>query len=360
MKATALVIVAGLIIFGGILPIAAQDNDTGTKTPKADGKPTGMPAESRRLDVVLDLQRPSNTDILLLRNGDKLTGTILNDSFSIRSSYARMKFVNRVIAGVDLAGGANNIESIITVNNNRFSGFIDDPVFAFKPQSGTQIKIRREKVLKAVFRVRKSERRGIPQNQFVVLKNGDYFSGTVLNDKITVATAYAKVPVQLAEVNTIRLIGGPTPLAKIMMLNNDSVQGVLETEDVEVKLDVGPTVKVYKDRVDVVYCRKGFVPGLADLQKRVRSIKLGENILVGYYGVSHHMGFRLTKIIKGSPAERAGLRTGDIVHSVDGVKMSDDGAVFIKHRNEIIQGKRNHANIVIFRGKEWLTYRLVK
>jgi len=257
MKATTLAIVVGLVIFGGILPITAQDNDTGTKTPKADGKPTRMPAESRHLDVVLDLQRPSNTDILLLRNGGKLTGTILNDSFSVRTSYARMKFVNRVIAGVDLDGGANNIESIITVNNNRFSGFIDDPAFTFKLQSGTQIKIRREKVLKAVFRVRKAERKGIPQNQFVVLKNG-------------------------------------------------------------------------------------------------------ENILVGYSGVSHHMGLRLTKIDKDSPAQRAGLRTGDIVYSVDGLKMSDDGAVFIEHRNEIIQGKRDHANIVIFRGKEWLIYRLVK
>ena len=73
-----------------------------------------------QLEVILDLERPSETDILLLRNGDRLTGTILNESFGIRTSYGSMRFNNRVIAGIDLEGGANNIESILTVNNFGF------------------------------------------------------------------------------------------------------------------------------------------------------------------------------------------------------------------------------------------------
>jgi len=125
--------------------------------------------DAESLGIVLDLERPSNTDILLLRNGDKLTGTVLNDKFSIRTSYAKIELNNRIIAGIDLEGGANNIEKIITVNNNRFSGFIDDPVFVFKLQSDAKIEVRREKVLKVVFRVREAERRGIPQRVNLLL-----------------------------------------------------------------------------------------------------------------------------------------------------------------------------------------------
>lgn len=219
-----------------------------------------QPQIDKRLTVVLDAERPSKTDILLLRNGDKLTGTVLNKAFSIRTSYASLSFNNRMVAGIDLEGGANNIEAIVTVNNNRFSGFIDDPVFVFKLQSGAQIEIRREKVLKAIFRVREAERQGMPQRQFVILKNGDYFSGKILTDKLTVATTYAKIPVVLKEAESITLIGAETPLTKIQMRNQDTVQGVLETEDVEIELDVGQKVGIYKDRINVIYTTEGFVP----------------------------------------------------------------------------------------------------
>ncbi|OCC14242.1 hypothetical protein DBT_2384 [Dissulfuribacter thermophilus] len=210
--------------------------------------------------LVLDLQRPSDTDILLLRNGDRLTGTILNKSFSIRTSYAQLKFNNRMIAGINLEGGPNNIESIITVNNNLFSGFIDNAVFVFKLQSGPQINVRKEKVLKAVFRVRKAEREGIPQRQFIVLKNGDYFSGKLLNDKIVVATTYAAVPLVLSNIDRIKLIGSENPLTRVTMRNSDVIQGVLQTEDIQVKLDVGPVVGIYKDRIDMIYCKYGYRP----------------------------------------------------------------------------------------------------
>ena len=216
--------------------------------------------DAESLGIVLDLERQSSTDILLLRNGDKLTGTVLNGEFSIRTSYAKIELNNRIIAGIDLEGGVNNIEKIITVNNNRFSGFIDDPVFVFKLQSGDQIKVRREKVLKVVFRVREAERKGIPQRQFITLKNGDYFSCNILNEELIVATTYAKVPLSLNDAESITLIGGENPLTKVLMSNGDLLQGVLETEDIEVELDVGSTAKVYKDRIDVIYCQTGAVP----------------------------------------------------------------------------------------------------
>jgi hypothetical protein len=212
------------------------------------------------LGLVLDLERPSDTDVLLLRNGDKLTGTILNESFSIRTSYATIKYSNRMIAGIDLEGGTNNIEAIVTVNNNRFSGFIDDSAFVFKLQTGPQIQIRREKILKAIFRVREKERKGIPQRQFFILKNGDYFSGKIMNDQLILSTTYAKVPLNLNDAVFVKLIGVNNPLTKVLMRNHDTVQGVLDTEDILVQLDVGPTVKIYQDRIEVFHCIDGYVP----------------------------------------------------------------------------------------------------
>jgi formylglycine-generating enzyme required for sulfatase activity len=235
----------GLLVTGWVRGQA----DSGT----AEDKPTTIP-------VVLNLKRPTDTDILKLHNGDQLTGTILNKNLSIRTAYAEISLDSRIIAGVDLEGGADNIEAIVTVNNNRFSGFIDDAAFTFKLQGGPTIQIRREKVSKAIFRVREQEREGIPERQFLVLKNGDFFSGKVNNDSLSVATTYAKIPVDLSQVDKISFTGDKNVLTKITMTNGDIVQGILETEDIDLSLDVGGEANIYEDRIDTLYCKAGYVP----------------------------------------------------------------------------------------------------
>lgn len=333
---------------------------TVTMGQEATSKQTEEPAEDTRLGVVLDLERPSNTDILMLRNGDKLTGTILNEGFSIRTSYAKFKFNNRMIAGVDLEGGANNIEAIVTVNNNRFSGFIDDPVFVFKLQTGPQIEVRREKVLKAIFRVREAERQGIPQRQFVVLKNGDYFSGRIVTDKLTIATTYAKVPLDLANAESVRLIGGDNPLTKVFMRNKDMLQGVLETEDIEIDLDVGPKVSIYKDRIDIMFCTDGYVPVLAALSRVGRALVMdrGKHELGALFTTTSGV-MKVTSVDNAGKADRAGLKVGDFFETVDGQKLNGKSH-FDKVRQEILDGKRPRAVFGIRRGDKTFNVVLVQ
>ena len=312
------------------------------------------------------MERPSNTDILLLRNGDKLTGTILNESFSIRTSYAQLKFNNRMIAGIDLEGGDQNIESIVTVNNNRFSGFIDDPFFVFKLQTGAQIKVRREKVLKAIFRVREAERRGIPQRQFVLLKNGDYFSGKIMNDQLVVATTYAKVPLALKDADTITLIGKQTPLTKVVMLNGDILQGVLETEDIKIQLDVGTEIAVYKDRIDKIYCRDGYVPDLAQIRSGVTVVALSS--AVDDYDSVVHRDYFLVKTVPKSSQYYGKLRPGDKIIAVDGVPYSNIPEKTYKGHGgrltpmlwELLDGKRSQIILTVVRGEEKFKLKLIK
>ncbi len=212
------------------------------------------------IETVLDTTRPKDVDILLLRNGDKLTGTVMNESFSIRTSYAHIGIESKYIAGINLEGGANNIESIITVNNNRFSGFIDDAFVSFKLTGGPQLEIRREKVLKIVFRQRPQETTGMKWRQSMVLKNGDYFHGQILTQNIIISTTYAKIPLDFATTESITLIGDSNPLTIVKMTNGDSVQGILETEDIQIELDVGSVIEVYQDRIDRIFFKEGYVP----------------------------------------------------------------------------------------------------
>jgi hypothetical protein len=311
------------------------------------------------LAVVLDLERAGDDDILILRDGNRLTGTILNESFSLKTPYGGLTFNSQIVAGIDLKGGPNHIESIITVNNNRFSGFIEEPVFVFKLAEGPQVEIRREKVLKAVFRVRDSEREDMPQRQFLILKNKDFFSGEILNDQFVIATTYAKVPVMLDDVESLTLVGGTNHLTEVVFRNGDFLQGVLEWEDIHVELDIGSTIKIYQDRIHTIYGPEGFVPDTKAPVAPWPLLKLGESETVGYGAKFEDQRLKIVKIASKSPAEKVGLQIGDQIVSIDGEALNAADALR-NVRDEIISGKRQQAIVRVLRGEQVFTFRLIK
>jgi len=311
------------------------------------------------LAVVLDLERPDDDDILVLKDGNRLSGTILNESFSLKTPYGTLAFNSQMVAGIDLDGGPNYIESIFTVNNNRFSGFIEEPVFDFKLREGPQVEIRREKVLKAVFRMRDAEREDIPQRQFLILKNKDFFSGEILNDQFVIATTYAKVPVTLDDVESLTLVGITKHLTEVVFRNGDFLQGVLEWEDIHVELDIGPTIRIYQDRIHTVYGPEGFVPDTKAPVAPWPLIKLGESETVGYGAKFEDQRLKVVKIANGSPAEKAGLQIGDQIVSIDGEAL--DAADALRNvRDEMISEKRQQAIIRVLREEQVFTFRLIK
>ena len=309
-----------------------------------------------------DIPRPTNSDMLLLGNGDKLTGTILNESFGIRTSYAPLKFDRRVLACIDFDRGTNKVdyfESIITVNSNHFSGFLDNPVFSFKLQNGPQIEVRREKVRRALFRARDDERDGMPQRQFILLKNGDYFSGKVLGDKMSLATTYAKVPLNLQEAESVTVVGGQNPRVKVALTNHDQLQGVLEAEDIDVDLDVGPKLKLYLDRVGIIYCREGYVPDLSPAPSNLFqniTINLGLAALEDTYTWKEAAGgLRIETIAESSPWF-TNLVNGDMIIKVDG--RAPDRLLWVTSLQHLLDGSIPEMSITVKRGDQMMDYKL--
>ncbi len=236
--------------FGWLLT-AALTIGAFTVTAKED-QAKASPSEPTPLAVVLNVERPGKADLLLLRSGEQLTGTLLNESFSLRTGYAHLKFEPRMLAAIDLDDGTRGIESVITINSNRFSGFLEDPLFTFQLQTGSRIEVRREKVLKVIFRAREAELQGIPQGRWIRLKNGDGFSGQLLMDPLPFVTARGQVPISLKEAASLKFTTGAPPQTKIILRSGDVQEGTMAVEDIPIQLDVGPKIQLYRDRIDYI------------------------------------------------------------------------------------------------------------
>lgn len=195
-------------------------------------------------------------DVMELKNGDLLTGTMLNDQIGIQTAYARLAFRKDQIASLLLEGDIANIEQIIVINGDVFSGFVLEKTIRFRLSTGSEIEVRREKIKRMGIRMLPYEKKEYPQKDVTVLKNGDVFSGVVKTTRITVQTSYASVPAKISDIALIEFIGKDRVVTKIRLKNGNTMQGLLQEEDLAIDLDYGPEILIYKDKIDRIEFRK--------------------------------------------------------------------------------------------------------
>lgn len=211
----------------------------------------------------IEIFRGTEKDVFLLKSGDKLTGTVQNETFRIQASYGQLEFPAADIATIIYEGGANNIERIVVLNGDIFSGFILDPEVTFKLEAGPLIKVRKEKISKLGFRIRANEKEKYPVIHDVTLTNGDHFSGTVKNQSLKIGAAFGDMPVDIGQMAKIEFISKKGTVTEITLKNGDRVSGFLKDEDIVIDLDFGREVAIYQDRIEKIIFDKELLQKLS-------------------------------------------------------------------------------------------------
>lgn len=215
---------------------------------------------------VLRRDRPQGAgqDLVELHNGDTLRCTVLNESFRLATAYTDIELAASRIAGIDLERNRTDIETIITVDNNKLSGFLRTPTLRVKLEGlDGPVEIRRERVVRVIFGCRGGERGDLERHQYVVLKNGDHFSARLIGADWVLDTGFARLPLQLPQLKSITFDGNGG--ANVTRVTETSTRGRLNVEALELEMDIGQEgpgrrFKVHPDRVEVLYCQKGHVP----------------------------------------------------------------------------------------------------
>ena len=231
---------------------------SGQKQPPAT-MTAGNAEQAQQSTSVTDLQRPETADLIFLKNGSMLIGTVLNETISVSTSYVvGLKLRTKMLAGI-LFEGQGYRERVITINANRISGFINDPAIVVKPDEGPSISIRKEKISKIVFRKRASELSGVQRNDILVLHNGDLLTGVILNRMLhLVDSTPTVVSVKSTDVAHVAMASGQNALTKLTLKRTGGmIQGIFLDEDIRVDLDCGPVVKIYQDRIREISFQRG-------------------------------------------------------------------------------------------------------
>ena len=215
--------------------------------------------ETRPLTEVAGLERSNEVDTLVLRNGGRLVGELLTESFVLRAFYGEIRLNRNRIGGINFAVGRNQLAAIIAINGNRFSGLINDLAIRFRVQDGSEIEVRHEKLLKAAFRIRKNEIEEVSHGRILLLRNGDIANGEPVGNVSMVSTDGNKLPVFPGDAEVITFRDGDTRAVSVRKQNGTEIDGLLENEDVTFQLDVGPQISIYTGHLEAVYDRAVFM-----------------------------------------------------------------------------------------------------
>ena len=91
-------------------------------------------------------------DRILLKNGDTVSGQILIEAFTVKTSYANLSFDLPQIDRVVLEGGGSNIESIVLRNGDKLSGVVGPDRIQVKLTGGQDTEIEKDKIQEIVLR----------------------------------------------------------------------------------------------------------------------------------------------------------------------------------------------------------------
>lgn len=206
----------------------------------------------RPMGQVFGIPMSHDTDQLVFLDGRRLMGTLLNKTFTLRTAYAQLKFTGEMLAGIDLENGPQNGEVLLTVNSNRFSGYLEDPFFLIQSPNGEKSQIRREKVCKVVFREGSKALAGLQKGRFIQLKNGDWCNGELMLESLTLDSPGGEELLHKKNIKSLEFTTNTPLLAILTPRTGRTIQGKLKQEDIPIRLDIGLEIQVYCDSIQSI------------------------------------------------------------------------------------------------------------
>ncbi|RAM65120.1 hypothetical protein DS66_09495, partial [Mesotoga sp. SC_3PWM13N19] len=89
------------------------------------------------------------SDYILLKNGDRLAGTIMNDKFTLTTFYSEIEIPREYIAEIDL----EKEKALVDMKaSGHLSGFVTKEEVLLKLSNGTEVTLRIEDIRKIVFK----------------------------------------------------------------------------------------------------------------------------------------------------------------------------------------------------------------
>ena len=183
-------------------------------------------------------------DIVYIKNGDKLFGTIQSPSFTVQAPYGKVSIKNEFLKSLNYKDGSIGRWTLETINNDRFSGTLLNDSIQFLQEDGKQRKLSKEQIQR-IKREISGPSHSITTTIFT-MKNNDRFSGKFLNAGLEIRANYITKSIQPGEINRIEFTEDYQAGTTILLENGDLISGALKQNQIRLAPDAFPEITLAK------------------------------------------------------------------------------------------------------------------
>ena len=177
----------------------------------------------------------SQADIVYIKNGDKLFGTIQSPSFTVQAPYGKVSLKTELLKSINYKDGSTGRWTMVTINNDRFSGTLFNDSIQFVEENGKQRNLSREKIQR-IKREIDGPSHSITTTIFT-MKNNDRFSGKFLGAGLEVRANHITKSIQPGEINRIEFTEDYPAGTTILLENGDLISGTLKQNQIRLDPD---------------------------------------------------------------------------------------------------------------------------
>jgi dipeptidyl aminopeptidase/acylaminoacyl peptidase len=191
--------------------------------------------------------REGIADLVVLRSGERLSGTVRNPRYEVRTAYATLDLARDAVASLTF-GADRGLARLVLTNGDSVSGFLLQDTIRVATGAGER-SFGTEALESVGLRVRAGERRG-PAGTRLTMRNGDTLTAA-LETRLRVRVGSQVVDVAPATIRQAVVSDDGTKL-RADLASGDAVSGDLETGQIEVHLALGPSFSVRPGQIRMI------------------------------------------------------------------------------------------------------------
>lgn len=189
-------------------------------------------------------------DIVYIKNGDKLFGTVQSPSFTVQAPYGKVSIKNEFLKSINYKAGSIGRWTIETINNDRFSGTLLNESIQFIEENGKQRNLRREQIQRIKREI--SGPSHLITTTIFTMKNNDRFSGKFLDTGLEIRSNHTTKSVQPGEINRIEFTEDYQTGTSILLENGDLISGTLKQNQIRLDPDAVSEFTVAKSSLKCI------------------------------------------------------------------------------------------------------------
>ncbi len=198
----------------------------------------------------IELTRNEEADLLILRNGDEMRGTITNPEYALTTEFGAVTIPQADVIGLTGRATDSNKVQLILTNGQIVAGELAGGPIVFRLAGGTELKIPARGIRQASYRVSPVKPEQLDTtDSMVVLRTGTRLAFDEAGMTVAFSTAHGRMTLSPADLRSIELDTPAGGLHRAVFRNGSALAGLLTDEEVALELKLGLTLKVPRQRV---------------------------------------------------------------------------------------------------------------